>query len=62
MRSGALEPEAKLTIRIAFGVELPFSVSIANRTQDIDETVIKGNFDFTFEIARIGQAFCGRSP
>jgi hypothetical protein len=49
--------QAKVTIPLWGGIELPLSVSYANRTEFIDEDDIRGKFGFTFDVVRIAQAF-----
>jgi hypothetical protein len=45
--------QAKLTIPIFEGVSLPVSVSIANRTDLIKESTVRGKFGFTFDFAKL---------
>ena len=52
--------QAKLTIPIADGFDLPLSLTYANRTELIKESVVRGQFGFTFDTARIIRAFLAR--
>jgi hypothetical protein len=49
--------QAKLTIPLMPGVEIPISVSVANRTEFIKEKEVKGKFGFTFDISKALKAF-----
>ena len=51
------QAQAKVTIPIIFGLNLPVSVSWANRTELIKETEVRGRFGFTFDIAKLANAF-----
>jgi hypothetical protein len=51
------QAQAKLTIPLIFGLNLPFSVSWANRTELIKESEVRGRFGFTFDIAKLANAF-----
>jgi hypothetical protein len=51
--------QAKLTIPLWGGIEVPISVSYASRTEFIKEADIRGKFGFTFDVARIAKAFGG---
>ena len=42
--------QAKLTIPLMPGVEIPISVSVANRSELIKEMEVKGKFGFTFDL------------
>jgi hypothetical protein len=55
----AYRAQAKLSIPLFEGVEIPLSVSYASRTDLINEADVRGKFGFTFDIARIAQAFAG---
>jgi hypothetical protein len=44
--------QAKLTIPLLPGVEIPISVSVANRTELIKEQEVKGKFGFTFDVSK----------
>jgi hypothetical protein len=48
--------QAKLTIPILNGLDLPFSVTYANRTGLIKENKIKGQFGFSIDTSRLLQA------
>ena len=48
--------QAKLKIPIAEGIDLPISVTWANRTELIDEHEVRGQFGFTFDLAGLGKA------
>lgn len=52
--------QAKLTIPLWEGFELPLSVSLANRTEFIKEKDVRGHFGITFDVARLAQAFKGK--
>jgi hypothetical protein len=51
--------QAKLTIPIFDGISLPISVSVANRSELIKETTVRGrvgfSFDFTKLLSQLGQ-------
>jgi len=49
--------QAKLTIPFLPGMELPISVSVANRTEFLQEKEVKGKFGFTFDISKVLKAF-----
>jgi hypothetical protein len=51
--------QAKLTIPIALlpGMEIPISVSVANRTEFVKEKEVKGKFGFTFDLSKTLKAF-----
>jgi hypothetical protein len=49
--------QAKITVSIINGVDLPISVSWANRAELIKEADIKGRFGFTFDVAKLMKAF-----
>jgi hypothetical protein len=51
--------QAKLTIPITFlpGMEIPISVSVANRTEFVKEKDVKGKFGFTFDVSKAWKAF-----
>ena len=51
--------QAKLTIPFPNlpGVELPISVSVANRTEFVNEKEVKGKFGFTFDLSKAMKAF-----
>lgn len=49
--------QAKLTIPLLPGFDLPISVSVANRSEFIKETEVRGRFGFTFDISKALKAF-----
>lgn len=49
--------QAKLTIPIMAGMEIPISVSVANRTEFVKEKEVKGKFGFTFDVSKALKAF-----
>ena len=51
--------QGKLSIPIAEGIEIPFSLTYASRTDLVKEADVRGKVGFTFDIARIAQAFRG---
>ena len=51
--------QAKVSIPLLPGVELPLSVTYASRTELIKEADVRGKFGFTFDVARIAKAFSG---
>jgi len=51
--------QAKVSIPLLPGVEIPLSVTYASRTEFIKEADVRGKFGFTFDVARIAQAFSG---
>lgn len=44
--------QAKITIPLLPGFDLPISVSVANRSEFIKETEVKGRFGFTFDVSK----------
>ena len=44
--------QAKLTIPLLPGFDIPISVSVANRSKFIKETEVKGRFGFTFDVSK----------
>lgn len=54
--------QGKLTLPIATGIELPLSVTVASPTQVIDETEVRGQFGFTFDVARLVSALTSVRP
>lgn len=48
-----IKGQVKLTIPIRGGIELPLSFTIANRTELIDEKEVRGQFGFTFDLAKL---------
>lgn len=59
-RKPAFHAQAKLTIPILNGLDLPFSVTYANQTALIKEKKIKGQFGFSIDTARLLQALTGK--
>lgn len=55
-RKPTFHAQAKLTIPILNGLDLPFSVTYANRTGLIKENKIKGQFGFSIDTSRLLQA------
>jgi hypothetical protein len=49
--------QAKLTIPLMAGVNIPISVSVANRTEFVKEKEVKGKFGFTFDLSKTLKAF-----
>lgn len=49
--------QAKLTIPLFDGISIPFSVTYANRKDLIKESTIRGNFGFTFDLAKALKGF-----
>jgi hypothetical protein len=49
--------QAKLTIPLMAGMEIPISVSVANRTEFVNEKEVKGKFGFTFDVSKALKAF-----
>lgn len=49
--------QAKLTIPLLPGMEIPISVSVANRTEFVKEKEVKGKFGFTFDVSKALKAF-----
>ncbi|MDQ2975562.1 MAG: hypothetical protein M3R69_09150 [Acidobacteriota bacterium] len=49
--------QAKLTIPFLPGMEIPISVSVANRTEFVQEKEVKGKFGFTFDVSKAWKAF-----
>lgn len=58
--SPTYEAQAKLTIPIAHGLDLPISVSYASRTAFIKESNVQGKFGFTFDLSKLLSAL--RTP
>jgi hypothetical protein len=51
--------QGKISIPIAEGIEIPLSLTYASRTDLVKEADVRGKVGFTFDIARIAQAFSG---
>jgi hypothetical protein len=51
--------QAKVSIPLFEGIEIPLSVTYASRTDLVKEADVRGKFGFTFDVARIAQAFTG---
>jgi len=51
--------QAKLTVPIPKlpGMEIPISISVANRTEFVKEKEVKGKFGFTFDLSKTWKAF-----
>jgi hypothetical protein len=49
--------QAKLTIPLAEGIEIPLSVTVANRTDLIKESDVKGKIGFTVDVSRLADRF-----
>ena len=49
--------QAKLTIPLLPGMDLPISISVANRSEFIKEKEVKGKFGFTFDLGKVLTAF-----
>jgi hypothetical protein len=45
--------QLKLTIPLFDGINLPLSISLANKTGLIDESTIRGRFGFTFDLTKL---------
>ena len=45
--------QAKFTIPIYSGIDLPISVSFSNKTELIKESKVRGRFGFTFDLAKL---------
>jgi hypothetical protein len=52
--------QGKVKIPIAEGIDLPLSLTYANRTALINEKDVRGQFGFTFDTARLFRAFLTR--
>jgi len=48
--------QTKIKIPITDGIDLPISFTFANRTELIDEQEVRGQFGFTFDLARLARA------
>ena len=48
--------QAKIKIPITDGIDLPISFTWANRTELINEKEVRGQFGFTFDLARLAKA------
>lgn len=55
--SPVFKAQAKLTIPIIAGIEIPISVSVANRAEFVKEKEVKGKFGFTFDVSKALKAF-----
>jgi hypothetical protein len=51
--NSVLKAQAKLTIPIGAGFELPLSLTVANRTELVDEKEVRGQFGFTFDFSKL---------
>lgn len=51
--------QAKITIPIPKieGAEIPISITVSNRTDQIKERVVSGQFGFSFDLAKLGSLF-----
>jgi len=49
--------QVKLTLPLFDGVSLPLSFSVANRTELIKESEVRGRFGFTIDFAKLAKAF-----
>jgi hypothetical protein len=45
--------QLKLTIPLFDGISLPISLSVANRSDLINEKTVKGRFGFTFDLTKL---------
>jgi len=54
--------QAKVKIPVTDGIEIPGSLTFANRTDLIDETDVRGQFGFTFDTAKLLRAFKFKLP
>jgi hypothetical protein len=45
--------QAKLTVPITAGISLPISLTVANRTELIKESDVRGQFGFTFDVSKL---------
>jgi hypothetical protein len=52
--------QTKIVIPIADGIDFPISLTFANRTELIEEEDVRGQFGFTFDLARLVKAFSTR--
>lgn len=52
--------QAKLTIPIADGFDIPLSFVYASQTKENNRNIVKGQFAFTFDTARLLRAFLSR--
>jgi hypothetical protein len=51
-----LKLQTKIKIPITDGIDLPIYFTFANRTELIDELEVRGQFGFTFDLARLDKA------
>jgi hypothetical protein len=49
--------QGKVVVPLMNGISLPLSVTYANRSELIDESDIRGQFGFTFDLAKLALAF-----
>ena len=49
--------QGKLTIPLLAGIDIPISVSVANRSEFVKEKEVKGKFGFTFDLSKVMKAF-----
>lgn len=54
--------QAKVKIPVADGIDIPFSVTYANRSDLIDESEVRGQFGFTIDTAKLLRAFKFKLP
>lgn len=52
--------QGKFVVPITPGISLPLSVTVANRTELIDESEVRGQFGVTFDVSKLLQAFALR--
>jgi hypothetical protein len=51
------QAQAKLTVPLSKGISLPMSVTVANRTELIKESDVRGQFGFTVDVAKLAGMF-----
>lgn len=58
----ALKAQAKVKIPITDGIDVPISLTFANRTDLIDESDVRGQFGFTIDTSKLLRAFKFKLP
>lgn len=54
--------QTKFTIPVLDGVDIPLSLTVANRTELIEENDVRGQFGFSFDVSRLMAALRSRTP
>jgi hypothetical protein len=55
-----LRLQTRLVVPVTGGISFPISLTYANRTELINESDVRGQFGFTFDLAKLARAFMAR--